>query len=522
MESICRVLIVDDEILARQGFKHLLNWEQEGFMIVGEASNGQEALQMIESLKPHIVVTDIVMPVMDGEKLTRIAKERYPSLEFIVLSSFGEFEYVRSTFQNGVADYILKPKLEADELLGILKATARKIPNLKLTETPGLKKFSVSQLLEKLVSGYDAEYDLDAAAAAFPYGGFGLIGADLRRLSPAERRVGDAASRLEEELNSRIKQLALEPVQGDAGSIIYLVNAGIKELAELKAAAHALAAWSEEQKLDIGWMVGELFTELQQLGMQYRNRFVKLADYRFYWKDRSVLIYSELPPLPASELKFDMSRFTDAMNKQHFDEAFQYLHQHVHELSGFYKLEVFEFKSFLGNIIFNITILLGNLGFDVKDLEEAKYSYFKTIDEANHAEEAIEQLRLFIAEARSRLVSKQEAANPNMKKLLDYMKEHYAEPLSLTGVATHFHFNPSYLSSYFAAHNPEGFSEYLNKIRVEKAAELLRTESASISEISGMVGYSDHSYFTKVFKKLTGLSPSLYRKQYGLKDREWL
>ncbi|MNZ83630.1 Arabinose operon regulatory protein [compost metagenome] len=107
-----------------------------------------------------------------------------------------------------------------------------------------------------------------------------------------------------------------------------------------------------------------------------------------------------------------------------------------------------------------------------------------------------------------------------MMMLLDYVKEHYAEPLSLTEVAKHFHFNPSYLSSYFSTHNKEGFSEYLNRIRVEKAAELLAADTMSISAISGMVGYSDHSYFTKVFKKLTGLSPSDYRKKELNKKRK--
>jgi two-component system response regulator YesN len=86
-------------------------------------------------------------------------------------------------------------------------------------------------------------------------------------------------------------------------------------------------------------------------------------------------------------------------------------------------------------------------------------------------------------------------------------------------VAKAFHFNPSYLSTFFASHNPEGFNEYLNKIRVEKASELLRGGEASISEISGMVGYSDHSYFTKVFKKRTGLSPSQYRIQQLTRQR---
>lgn len=93
--------------------------------------------------------------------------------------------------------------------------------------------------------------------------------------------------------------------------------------------------------------------------------------------------------------------------------------------------------------------------------------------------------------------------NPNISNLLEYIHEHYADPITLTGVARQFHFNASYLSSFFATHNEEGFSEYLNKVQLEKAMELLLTTGESISEISANVGYSDQSYFTKVFKKHT-------------------
>lgn len=130
MNQICKVLIVDDEILVRQGIKYVLDCEQEGFQIVGEAANGREALNSLLTLQPHIIITDIVMPVMDGEELTRLVKRDYPDTEVIVLSSFSEFHYVRSTFQHGVADYILKPKLEAGALLQVLKKTRERIPGL--------------------------------------------------------------------------------------------------------------------------------------------------------------------------------------------------------------------------------------------------------------------------------------------------------------------------------------------------------------------------------------------------------
>jgi two-component system response regulator YesN len=98
--------------------------------------------------------------------------------------------------------------------------------------------------------------------------------------------------------------------------------------------------------------------------------------------------------------------------------------------------------------------------------------------------------------------------------MLSYISEHSSESLDLTEVAKVFNFNYSYLSSYFNSHIQEGFSEYLNKIRVEKACVLLKQTPLSIAEISESVGYSDQSYFCRVFKKLTGHTPSSYRRRY--------
>ena len=102
-------------------------------------------------------------------------------------------------------------------------------------------------------------------------------------------------------------------------------------------------------------------------------------------------------------------------------------------------------------------------------------------------------------------------AYDEINKIIKYINEHFAEQLTLLDVSKIFNFNYYYLSSYFSNHNKEGFNEFLNKIRIEKACDFLRTD-IPISDISSMVGYSDHSYFCKVFKKFTGVTPSKFRK----------
>src|SRR4051794_2715242 len=163
-------------MLIRQGIKHYINWEQEGFMIVGEASNGREALKLIEATKPHIIITDIVMPIMDGEELTRIVKSKYPDIEIIILSSFGEFDYVRSTFQSGVVDYILKPKLDASALLDVLNKAVSRMSTTVSNDRKEQDRMSVNLVIDKLISGFEMEYDAELLSRVFPYDCFYLVG----------------------------------------------------------------------------------------------------------------------------------------------------------------------------------------------------------------------------------------------------------------------------------------------------------------------------------------------------------
>ncbi|NBD27552.1 response regulator transcription factor [Paenibacillus glycinis] len=519
MSIYCRLLIVDDEALIRNGIKHYMNWEQEGFQIVGEASNGKEALALIEELQPHIVLTDLVMPVMDGEELTRRIKLHHPEIEVIVLSSFGDFDYVRSTFQSGVRDYILKPKLDTGQLLDVLKTVADKMPSLQAGGGGGKHGPSVKTVLEKLLAGFE-QGDLHMGgelAQAFPHRMFCLLGLDLRGRPVTKQEIGDIRQRMEDELGKQAlyaHQFVYHSLKTDAAMIVVLFNLDYPILSLLPFWARTMADAVARPELEAAIIVSEPFSELPRLATVYKKSLLRLMDYAFYFPRKKLLVYNELPEPPQAQEPFNLNRFTEAFKRERFDAAFDYLREYMVSYTNDYTTDVFAFKSFLNNLMFNVTVLLGNMGYAVAPLESKKYDYFKAIEESRSAAAAAGLLEAFVAEAKQCIADKTEqAGNANMKRLLDYIHAHYAEPLNLTEMAKHFHFNPSYLSSYFSSHHNEGFVDYVHRVRLEKAEELLRAGEASISEISGMVGYSDHSYFCKVFKKHTGLSPSRYRQQ---------
>ncbi|TWT05907.1 response regulator transcription factor [Planomicrobium sp. CPCC 101079] len=504
MEETCRVLIVDDEMLIRQGIINYIDWESEGFRIVGEASNGKEAMLLIEQFRPHIVITDIVMPIMDGIDLVKEGKRAFPDIEIIVLSSFEDFDYVRSTFQSGVADYILKPKLNGPELIRILNRVAAKIPGLKRSDSLPESKRSTEEMLENMLLGYESSFDKTILSTIFNKSHFGLVAIYGKSRNPLHLKT--ALKRANHD------GVAVFPILTEEKDVTVLINFSPNQLETIKKTMGMLA----QEDLSLTWILSEPFGSIDDMKKVYDDSLMKMKKYLFYLADQSLLIYDNLPPENKKQVHFDLNHFIELFKDRLFNPAFAYLTDYVDYLATQYKNDSLEFKSFLGNVIFNVLVLLGNMKYEIEDIEKKKYSYFSNINEANSVEEALAQFHEFIDGVQTIIFSHSAAGEQhnNLDKMLKYIEQHYTEPLRLSEIANHFHFNPSYLSSYFSTHHKEGFSEYLNRVRIKKAMELLENSSVSISNISGMVGYSEHSYFCKVFKKITGMSPGNYRKEY--------
>ncbi|MBD7916649.1 response regulator, partial [Clostridium sp. Sa3CUN1] len=167
MKGFYKVLIVDDESILRNGLKHLCNWEEEGFKLIGEAANGKEALEMIEDKEPNIVITDLIMPEIDGIELSKIIKNKYPSIKVLVLSNVSEFDYVKESFKYGIHDYLLKTEASPENMLPILKNMVKEIDSNFINEN----NYSEEKLLEDLTLDliFKKEVDNELLKKLFEY-----------------------------------------------------------------------------------------------------------------------------------------------------------------------------------------------------------------------------------------------------------------------------------------------------------------------------------------------------------------
>lgn len=522
-----RVMIVDDEMLIRQGIKHYIDWEKEGFEIVAEAGNGREALDLMEEARPHIILTDIVMPIMDGEELTKFAKKRNPDIEVIILSSFGDFDYVRSTFQHGVVDYILKPELDGPVLVEVLRKAAVRIESSGQMKKQPDGKLSIGDVIGKVFSGYKVDQDDPALSFLLPFKGYCLAGF---KTGVGVELSSETVQELEKSLKSALGSSIISGIPGSHGAVNFFINTNLDWKAIVDSVTAAISAITKDcEALKINpdtspqgiisapvyAAVGNYFNDLVKQGGAHREELDRLLSLHFYFPELKVLtpeiLKRTLPELP----EFNMDVFTAELRKREFTAAFMFLKQHAAVLRECFVIDIFEFKAFFSNTIFNTAIILGNMGCEINGLDQAKYQYLKLIDQAPTADHVLGLLDRFLEVVNQSLGSAPQAAiSNNMKSIRQYITRHYQEPLTLSSVAAHFHFNPSYLSTLFSAHNNESFTEYLNKVRIEEAVKLLAVGNEQISEISEKVGYSDHSYFCKVFKKIKGVSPSQYKRKY--------
>lgn len=482
-ESVWSVVIVDDEVLIRQGIKHYLDWEKEGFQIVGEAANGEEALQLIQEKSPNIVMTDIVMPVMDGIQLTEKIKENHPEIAVIILSSFGDFDYVRATFQQGVADYILKPKLGAEELLKALRLAVE-----SLTVTNRVPKIQKDKTVPQI-------YQVDEV---------------IETVKNRPESIGkvycivEVKTEISQKLENFFGENQSFQIQFTEGRLSYLL------LLPEDGFDHFFAEIKNEPNHI--WLIGDLFDDINDIRDQYESNIKPMQSYPFYFPEKRVFRKVNSEQVERKD-SFNLNHFSDLFKRRAFHEALDYLEKYTEKITSQYTKSEDEFKSEIENMIFNITILLENLDFE-NDFHEEKYHYFDLIHEAAYAEVVLDHFHAFLKQVKEEIAGQQE--NPereNLKRIVAYIEENYDQPLTLADLAAKFHFNPSYLSSYFSTHRGIGLNEYLTQVRIEKAKEHLKNSRISISEISDLVGYDNHSYFCKVFKKVTGLSPSKYRKK---------
>lgn len=391
---MCKVLIVDDEPVIRFGLKASIDWKTEGLDLIGDYPNGEEALRAIQSVQPDILITDIKMPLMDGITLMKHAIERYPHLKVILVSSYNDFEYVREGLRLGAVDYILKPTLEPEDLLQLLRNTIKKIHQEKNIESK-LSQIEDSNVLEE------------------------------------RRRIENEIKRI---ILSEEKRLNLEN----------------------------FPKWLQNDFLFVYMEMNQDAKVEMEYDLLYKSYVLDEIQTLFYQKIRNGISFSigDTKMLFLIEKDKHEMEIVDSLRKQIDDEInLRFAFSHL--------------------TVSNVT----SIGQSFLQLQQA-------IDKKSLSTD-----------------------NELIDKALDFIHQHYTEEMTLQRIGEYVHISRNYFSIIFKRHLDKNFIDYVIELRVNKAKELLVQTSLKIYEVAEKSGFRDVKYFSKAFKRLTGLSPVDYRSQ---------
>ena len=508
MKNLTTIILIDDEMVLRHGLKYLCDWEASGFTIIGEAANGIEGFRLVEQLRPDIVITDIVMPGMDGVSLISKIKEHFPDIHIIVLSSYDNFSYAKSAFKLGIDDYLLKPDLEAEELLCLLRKLRQQNSACSCKSTAS--QFLLEQLTYSTLNDQECRREFEERGlSVVPDIPFLLLLSPGSQMLQAHKTIPAVVS----SCLSLFPDAACTSCITSQGELCVLFQPYRKDIGASSPDHTALLISLTDRlhtqlgtPLSFAYQTVGLLEDLPEILLRLRET----ASYFFYFPDNTLLCPDDIQP---SSLDFPREMFQKALKSLNPDAIQGILLDHIKAASSAC-LEVFSLKKQVEDALYHLIQFFNTSGFPVPEIQAGKIRYFKKIDFCRSDRELYQILDSFFLELRLSLQKCTSLYEHTLfSRIQTYINDNCGENLRLSDVAGEFHLNYTYLSTLFFQKTHEHFSDYLTRVRIEKAKRLLLSENSSIQTISEQCGFGNQGYFSKVFKKQTGYSPKEYQKK---------
>jgi two-component system, response regulator YesN len=528
--GMMKVLITDDEVQIRKGLRLKVDWEEEGFQIVAEASNGKDALEIIQNNVIDLVITDVRMPIMDGIELAEHCHRDFPHVKVIVLSGYSDFEYARNSLKQGVKDYLLKP-VAPEELIESLRKVRHEIEEEskkqnKIAQMNRLVHSHLQELQEQYILHLCKEERLQ-----LPIVKERLLQLQLGELANENLRVQFVTVEIREDYDlSRLKELRtsfqlvckeisleekgiysfidtsyanmvhfLRLIDSDSPSVNQLVN---------KIQQNIKSFLKFETVIGIGTVVSGL--------PEFRAGYISslLAWSQSKMGSKSQVIDSSF----TSEEDIDFSpdfekRLINSIENVDF-VSFRDNLQTL--LGGIDNRSIFSFSIAANQVLFLLGSLAKKYDVETKDIQNTIWNCQQSIWNLTSQHKVNE----YLIQLAQLIIEKIRTARFSNKKLIDsirhYLDQHYASEISLTTLSNLFHINSAHLSETFKNHVGQNFSDYLVNLRMVKAKQLLQDKQLKIIDVANLVGFSNSGYFSTVFKKHFGQTPVEFRHSFDL------
>lgn len=529
-----KVFLAEDEFIIREGIKNNIDWQAHGYEFCGEASDGELAFPLIQKTRPDILITDIKMPFVDGLALSRLVKKELPETEIIILSGYEEFDYAKEAIQIGVARYLLKP-INGETLLQEIDSVAEIILG-KQKEKEIREKYQKEMeenslrdqmdLFQHLVTGDCSMEELLSVADKL----------DLKIMAPWYSIV----------------LLKIQSMKHDyeeySGSIV-VVDERIAKLAEpehvlifdraLEGRAFLFKADSEDELLayqkeylgDVKEVlssyvnlryfggIGTPVNRLREIPASFEDASHAFA-HRYLVAESCILDSSLLMQEGAAEHEdfrisavnpeqIDRTKMQEFLRTGDLDEVVYFVDEFFGKLDGgAMKSRIFR-QYITMDAYFSIVDFLKGLGLQKDEIEAPDQDSSILQDEKSAMDYIVRIMEKALVLREKKASSRYEDV---VSEVIHYIEDNYAqEELSLNLLASHVNFSPNHLSMIFSQQTGQTLIRYLTDYRMNRAKELLRCSSKKSSVISMEVGYKDPHYFSYLFKKTQGMTPTQYR-----------
>ena len=508
------VFIADDEANIREGLKHIIEWEELGFIVCGEAGNGEDALRDILHLNPSLVLIDMRMPKLYGLEVIEQAKNQGFTGEFVILSGYSDFKYAQTAMKLGVKYYLTKP-MDEEELEKVVREVYGSIQDerQKKEDDEFFRRKSKKEILQDIIKD-EVRYELLNLAEL-------NLEAEIYQIVMYENfQIGEV------ELPYQFADMFMVADSGTNSFEHFMIKG--KNVLLLKGSfaiekfrrflKHYESAPQKGSPLDTLFIsYGCAVEDIRELKTSYEQAATLLGRRFFCEKGQHVLGYSELPKEQEEKLTMDMLQvesfcaaltdYLQTFNRRKVQETLRELEAYLYQVD----MDISAVKLFATDLYLRIKEIMTHRYNAVSIPFDSNQDIIAFIGEQHYLYEITD----YFAEQFEEVMAS--IGNSSRDSVLDdilyYIEHNYPSNIKLEGIAALFGYNSSYLGKIFNKNVGESFNSYVDQVRIKHAIELLVENKHKVYEIAEMVGYKNVDYFHKKFKKYVGESPAEYRKK---------
>ncbi len=495
-----KILVVEDEEILRNSIRHSILSYNLDFSTVDVATNGSHALQILKNDLPDIILSDIRMPSMSGLDLAKHVKEYFPSIHFVLFSAYNDFAYAQEAIGYGVKAYLSKP-LKDMELKRTLERIIIEIKNSSNNEEK-------QNNLKKIIHGADIEKIRAIAPKLSSHSYFRAVVCVFKNKNLSNTETYTSLT------NSFCSKNSIPFLWYYDNIVLFLATMSPLTMKKTLAMINSYIC-SPYLTNEIVVGIGDQYTSVDRFQTSYNQAVFAASCYYFSTYSR-IIFHQSLHKHDYSALDDDI---LNTIVSKIIKSTFLYDKQSVLKSSnsffnnissrGAFSIDHIQTKCL--EILFEISHQLRDRGFDTNILNKNK-----TIEEIKNNDN-IKQLQQWFEETMNNIIKKmtehQTCKIDLITEAQKYIENHYFDRLTLEHVAEHIHISPVYFSAAFKKKLKINFTEYVNNVRIRVAKNMLLDPSIRIKDIYCKIGFSDYSYFCRVFKKKTGISPKKYRTQ---------